>query len=331
MVIQHACALLAFLNVAALFPVVAQDNAGATNQTPRNRGHAMSFIPILSITGEDGLIIGGGPRLDRFDDRRSPFASRMELVGAVGFKSGAVLIKYNALFLSLLNNIDLGINARMSQFEIRNFYGFGNASARDKELEKSDFYRVNVTQFLIDPALIFHLSTNATFGIETVVKHFRLKQEGVRLLTASEADSLGNDITNAGIGLSVDVDTRDDQSFPRHGMLWRFEGWNSPGMFNQPGPFQKIIADFRFFGVATLWNEVVLALRMKGEKLEGKYPFQESAFLGGLGSLRGYRQQRFTGDASVFGSVDLRFSLFQTRIIVPAEIGAVLLADAGRV
>jgi outer membrane protein assembly factor BamA len=255
----------------------------------------------------------------------------MDFVGAVALKSGAVLFEYNALFPSLLNKIDLAVRAQASQLEVRNFYGFGNTSTRDRELENSDFYRVNASQYLIHPSLMLRPRKNLALGIEAVVKHFRLKPRGNRYLNASRIDSIGNDLSSLGIGLGLEVDTRDDRFFPRHGVYWKVDAWNSPGVFNQPNPFLKIIGDFRFFTSDTMWKEIVFALRFKGEKLQGKYPFQEAAFLGGAESLRGYRLQRFGGDASVMGSADLRFSLLHMKIVVPTEVGILLLADAGRV
>ncbi len=63
----------------------------------------------------------------------------------------------------------------------------------------------------------------------------------------------------------------------------------------------------------------------------GHFPFQESAFLGGLGTLRGYRDQRFAGDASVYFNSTLRLHLAEVFALVPSNIGLVGIFDAGRV
>lgn len=64
----------------------------------------------------------------------------------------------------------------------------------------------------------------------------------------------------------------------------------------------------------------------------GPFPYDEAAYLGGSGTLRGYRYQRFAGDAAVYGGAELRLPL--ARILqhaVPTRIGVFALADAGRV
>jgi hemolysin activation/secretion protein len=63
----------------------------------------------------------------------------------------------------------------------------------------------------------------------------------------------------------------------------------------------------------------------------GAYPFHEAAFLGGGSTLRGYRHQRFAGDAAVYGTAELRQRLFTTRAPVPVRWGVFGIVDAGRV
>ena len=51
---------------------------------------------------------------------------------------------------------------------------------------------------------------------------------------------------------------------------------------------------------------------------------------GGL-RLRGYPEGRFLGESAGWGSVELRQPLGQVRLVVRGRLGALALADAGRV
>ena len=84
-------------------------------------------------------------------------------------------------------------------------------------------------------------------------------------------------------------------------------------------------------GYLTPFEQVTLALRAGGKKVWGTFPFQESAFLGGLGTLRGYRDQRFAGDATLYFNSTLRVHLTEVFALVPNNIGLVGIFDAGRV
>jgi len=129
----------------------------------------------------------------------------------------------------------------------------------------------------------------------------------------------------------VEVDTRDNPLFPMRGVHAMLEAWNYPDPFRRGHPFQKLAADFRVYIGGTLFTDMTFAVRLAAEKLHGRFPFYEAAFLGGGGSLRGYFLQRFAGDASFVASADLRIALFRMKILVPTEVGMTLLGDVGRV
>ena len=74
-----------------------------------------------------------------------------------------------------------------------------------------------------------------------------------------------------------------------------------------------------------------LSFRVGGRKLWGDFPFFEAAFIGDRGTVRLGRENRYAGDASAYGSSELRFSLFRANIVVPTDVGIFGLADAGRV
>jgi hemolysin activation/secretion protein len=74
-----------------------------------------------------------------------------------------------------------------------------------------------------------------------------------------------------------------------------------------------------------------LAFRAGAKKLWGQYPFFESAFIGGASTVRLGRVNRYAGDASAYGSAELRLALARFELILPAQLGIFGLADAGRV
>jgi hemolysin activation/secretion protein len=75
----------------------------------------------------------------------------------------------------------------------------------------------------------------------------------------------------------------------------------------------------------------MLALRVGGKQVFGDYPYHEAAYIGGANTLRGFAKQRFAGDASAFGNVELRIPVTRVYILVPGQLGVFALGDAGRV
>ncbi len=74
-----------------------------------------------------------------------------------------------------------------------------------------------------------------------------------------------------------------------------------------------------------------LALRVGGKKVWGTFPFHEAAFIGGESTVRGFHEQRFAGDASLYGNAELRLFLSKFFVLLPGEFGVFGLGDVGRV
>ena len=75
----------------------------------------------------------------------------------------------------------------------------------------------------------------------------------------------------------------------------------------------------------------VLAFRGGGKKLWGNFPYFDAAFLGGSESFRTEEKQRYAGDASVYGTAELRVPIAKFPFILPLDVGALAFTDVGRV
>lgn len=95
------------------------------------------------------------------------------------------------------------------------------------------------------------------------------------------------------------------------------------------GTFGEIEGDVS--GHIALGQPVLVSLFAGGKKLWGEFPFFEAAYLGGFKTMDGYNWNRFAGDASLYGSAELRWAFRKIRFTVPGELGLTLRADVGRV
>ena len=73
------------------------------------------------------------------------------------------------------------------------------------------------------------------------------------------------------------------------------------------------------------------SLEIGGKNVFGTFPFHEAAYVGGSSSVRGYRSDRFAGDASFFSNTELRIDLGKAFILLPDEWGIFAFGDVGRV
>lgn len=305
-----------------------EDEQVAKYQPYRDYGTDWRLSSLFGFTPEDGILVGTGAIVYKFAFRTFPYLYRMELVGGITLSTGRWKFVYTAKFPSLSTNASLDIRAYASELEVRNFYGFGNNTPRDRQLEKNDFYRVASRQYYLEPLLRWKFGETVTLGLGASIKHFEARQEANRFLSSALLDTLGDDRWVVGTGVNVEIRTGEAGVAPRQGFFAVLSAWNYPYPFDRRRPFQRYTADLR--GYSSL-GPVTLALHGAGEKLEGQFPFYEAAFLGGATSLRGYNLNRFSGDASLSGSAELRLSLFKLKLLLPTQVGVFVFGDAGKV
>jgi hypothetical protein len=119
-------------------------------------------------------------------------------------------------------------------------------------------------------------------------------------------------------------------ALPR-GVIFQAGGAAYPAILDIADPFLETHALLRAYVPVPGLNGPFAALRVGGQKVFGTSPVHEAAFLGGRNNLRGFRTDRFAGDASLYGSTELHVPLRTIELLTRGRLGAFGLADAGRV
>lgn len=304
-----------------------------TENTPlyRDYGYQTKPLPYFGYNVDDGIFLGGGSLISTYQFRKRPFSSQTVALGNYAFKTGAFRLRYSGLFIDFFPNVHLQLEAQATvPKEVRNFYGLGNASTRiSRKLEDDDFYRVRSNDYLVRPTLLVFLSKQARAGVGVAFKHSGVKLRDNTFLQALSPQPYGVEVANL-LELSSELvyDGRDNMGAPTEGYYGRLVASFFPKALDSDDNFSKLQADSRFYLGS---KDVTMALRAAGERVWGRFPFYEAAFLGGSESLRGFRFQRFAGDASVTGSAELRVFLARPFILLPTDFGVFGFAETGRV
>ena len=82
-----------------------QDEEPEVYAPPRDYGVDWRPAALLGYSGEDGLLIGGGPILYKFGFRTMPYVFRMQLTAGIGLKNGAFSVNYDALYPAIGRNL----------------------------------------------------------------------------------------------------------------------------------------------------------------------------------------------------------------------------------
>ena len=240
------------------------------------------------------------------------------------------------------------VGARASQLEAFRFYGYGNATP---SVER-DVSLVNQTVLSFEPAVVLHLGwrERETSKAET----FRQEETGPKVrpivgsvqvgpvatwidpdpVAASPLATLDGPGTSAfghaGVRASLDLDRTDQDGVPMRGWRLHADVRGFPPLWNLSQSFATTRAEGSVY-VPLIPNAVHLAVRGGASMASGVFPAQYAATIGGWSTVRGYRWNRFSGDASVDGSTELRVPVGTLNLGLRWNTGVFGLADVGRV
>ncbi|HEX2095237.1 MAG TPA: BamA/TamA family outer membrane protein [Longimicrobiaceae bacterium] len=295
---------------------------------PREWGKSQSvFRPLVGWRSNVGPVIGGGPGAVRYGFRRQPHASRWSVQGLYAPLEGRFAAEYTADIRRVNSEAYLDILARLSGMEVTRFHGFGN---RTPGGGGSDRYKVWHTAARIEPLWHLPLARRLMLATGPVLRYYDAEVESgtpVAQLRPRGSEAFGE----IGAQAAAEWDARDSETFPRNGVWVRAGGAAFPVVWDLDGPFGNAYAEARAYLSLPGRRGPTLALRGGGVQAWGDFPFQEAAFMGGSRTLRGYPFQRFVGERAIYGNAELRSVLLPAKLLVHGEVGATLLADAGRV
>jgi len=292
----------------------------------RDWGSQSRILPWVGASEDYGVLLGAAWELTSFGFRKHPYAARHTLRAgySTSLRTGGAEYVFDSLRTDSRSR--WSALARVSALKLIHFYGFGNETTDDAP---DAFFDVKHTQYELQPSYRLDIAP-IDVAIGPVLRYADTHEAADTLLALQQpygADHFGQ----VGGRIGVRLDRRALRDGRATGMLLSVEGEAYPSVWSVTDTFGSVRADWIAYLTAPLPLEPQLAVRGGGQKLFGRYPFQEGATLGGSENFRGLPRQRYWGDASVFGNAELRLLLVKRdRALVP-RFGVFGLADVGRV
>jgi hypothetical protein len=308
-------------------PYQPPDSLVGIRRAPRDWGSLWRFNPVLASAPEVGLVVGIAPSLTTFGFRQDPYASRIRARAVYGTSASEFRVDLRGDFRREASPMHFVFDTYFSGLEVVRYFGFGNATT---STAASDFYRVKQHQLVAAPSLAWSPSRRVNVLVGPILKHASTDLT-LPSLVAVERPYGSGDFTQLGARTAVDLDTRDVPANPSQGVHLAAGASVYPGLFDVTSTFGEVHGEAATYLSAALPLRPTLALRAGAQQIWGPYPFHEAAFLGGASTVRGLRERRYIGDASVYGNAELRLRLTRMRLVLPATLGVFGLADGGRV
>ncbi len=298
----------------------------------RDRGHDWLVIPLAGFDSDYGLLFGAGVQLNRYNFREIPKEYMQQLSVSYATRFGNIAIEYDADFYSIIKRGRLNVTAAITQQFVTRYFGYGNETPYDKNLDANNYYQTNQNLLTFFPMLYYNFSERiiGNFGISFIQTKTSLNSD--TLLSGFRYGDYGLGVIKPfGLYFGLEFDGKDHPQYPINGYWMKFYGRIFPDVYDIPETFYMAGYDLRTYLTPDILPFATLALRTGGSKVFSKYPFYAGATVGGTNSLRGYNDKRFSGDAAVFGQAELRLFITKLNLILRSKLGINLFAETGRV
>ncbi len=286
------------------------------------------------------LILAAGLTRQGWGFRKSPYASLQTVQLQYSTGRNDFKFNYDGEFRRENSNVYLVVDAQASQLENLNFFGFGNDSANvPPEGQDDSYYDVDSDTYDLFLSAWWAPSRKLSLYAGPDVKLTDTPKGQGGFTDETEPYGIGQ-FGQVGVKGGLDLDTRGhrlagtvgdqfraDDKPALSGVRLKAEGSYYPEAWDS-GEFGAVDATLRGYLVG---RRAMLAARVGGRRVWGEVPWFEAAFVGGSRTDRGYRKNRFAGDASLYGSLEARLWLFRGRLIAPGRWGVFGLVDTGRV
>lgn len=295
---------------------------------PPIKDRGSSIKPVLGLHSRRGLgvypVIGAAKY--QYGFRTVPYS---QMIGAdLSYSPASNRFRIRTNFDKRFEGSDshVPIAASMSQFEVVQFHGFGN----DVPDLRGRPYDVRQRQWQFYPAVALSLNPVSDISIGPIVRYTTTDSLANRLIAQQQPYGFAK-FGQGGLQLKTHYETRYIPDTLKARAIVDFTASGYPGIWDVAKPYQSLDAWAATFFTIPLPNKPVLALRAGGKKLWGDFPYFDAAFLGGSETFRTETRQRWAGDASLYGTTELRVPIAKFPLILPLDVGAIAFADAGRV
>ena len=298
--------------------------------------------PAVGYRDTDGLIVGASRTWLVPGFRLRPYAAVHTVTANVATATGGVAARYHGHMREALGRSDLEVEAYGSTPRYaRNFYGIGNGSP---QLNDSDRARVDLGLAGARAGLVVPLGENLALTIGPTVRYADATPPRPQAFDPGNPDlplvgpaALLPDLefeaqTHVGASARVEARALDLEANPRQGLGLSLFGDVRAGVSGPSDTYGRVGGEAVAYLPLRVAPQLTLALRAGGETTLGGFPFWDASVLGGPGTLRGYRRERFAGRTAASASAELRAKLLDfDAYVLPLDIGVLGFADAGRV
>ncbi|MEO5782631.1 MAG: BamA/TamA family outer membrane protein, partial [Ginsengibacter sp.] len=293
----------------------------------------------LAYNSEDKLLIGFGFDAKTFGFRKDPYETYHNFSTLYAPASGAFHLKYQGIFNQVLLKKDVVVNMDMVSPTLNNFFGLGNQTMIDPS-KPIEFYRVRYKYFKADVLLRKRLTSFLDISLGPTYYHYWIKYGDNRARILGKPSFIGSDSQTVysnkdylGVKFKMDINFVNNDLLPSRGITWYNEFSSMAGLNKSSNPITKFTSDMTVYASLNEDRQLVGIFRLGGARIfNDNIEYFQALTLGANNFVRGFRKDRFSGTALLYGSVEARVKFFKSQsYILPGDVGGIGFYDVGRV
>jgi hypothetical protein len=294
----------------------------------RDWGSRAVMLPHVLFEGDGGVLLAASLIRTGYGFRHYPHKDRSRVTLGFGTRTGRFHAQGEIEFPIYRQAVQGHLQALATGAYVHRYYGHGNETTSEDGLGS---YEAFGREYRIGASAIFRISPRFTLEAEGL---YSLNDpDGNEGTVLSQEAPYGFEPFNSVSLLgTLRWDGRDHEPWPTRGGTWELSGRLFPALGDVDSRFGKVSTVASVYLTAgSIPLRPTLALRAGGEKIWGDFPYHEAAVLGGSRNLRGFPEERFSGDASAFFDSELRLNAGTLPTLLPGSWGFMASTGTGRV
>ena len=298
-----------------------------------------TVLPFIGANPDDGFIIGAQDTYIITGLKNDPFHKKHFFKAGYFSSTQGLEFAYKGEFADVIKDWNLLVGGRHTTGSFaRNFFGFGNDTENNDDTEdlELDFNRVRTEQTEVNLGFVKDNSYGSRIRLETNFQRVEVEETAGRFI---ERDFINLDPeffepkNFAGVEGAYSYHNTDNGANPTRGVLFDTAVGSTLNLDDTDRIFGYVKPSLTFYNALTRNKKLVLRTQAQGQfNIGDDFEFYQAATLGASNGLRGFRNERFTGESALVGSADVRYSFnrFKTGLL-PVQIGLYAGGDVGRV
>ncbi|HEA30604.1 MAG TPA: hypothetical protein ENH91_11515 [Leeuwenhoekiella sp.] len=290
---------------------------------------ANTFTPTAGYRLDDGVFIGAKDTYTINGFNGNPFRQQHGLTAKYYFTFNAIELRYKGEYANIFPrwNFETEGYYTSDQFAT-NFFGYGNETVNLEDDLGRNYFRARMEQLKLRAGFTF-----LSLKVSALFENYRVNENPNRFFTVDNVDpKVFDNQSYVGAETTAYYNIDDADDFPTQSL---YIGVTAGYKFNTSladNNFGYVSANIEFSQKLIESGDLVFGTTLEGKTNFGEdYFFYHAPSLGGENGLRGFRDQRFTGDAYFYQSSDLRLRLKEYKTgILPVTIGLFGGFDYGR-